>query len=60
MIIRIIMIRRIIMINRILMHILYDWKGRLHRGTLLDTTNIILYRVSIDTKNTNIIFCCEG
>ena len=38
------------MINCILMHILYDWKGRLHSVTLLDLTDIILYRVSIDTN----------
>ena len=40
------------MINCILMHILYDWKGRLHSVTLLDLTDIILYRVSIDTNKT--------
>ena len=44
------------MINCILMHILYDWKGRFHSVTSLDTTNIILYRVSIDTNNARLHF----
>ena len=38
------------MINCIFMPILYVWKGCLHRGTYNQTTDIILYRVSIDTK----------
>ena len=46
------------MINCILMHILYDWKGRLHSVTLLDLTDIILYRVSIDTKKHNNDYLC--